>query len=338
MKRVTKTLIFLFVLSFVLLKANAQVSVAISANIAPPELPVYEQPECPVDGYLWQPGYWAYNDEDGYYWVPGVWVAPPNPGLLWTPAYWGFEGGRYGFHAGYWGPHIGFYGGINYGYGYGGVGFVGGRWDGGHFRYNTAVLRINRVVVRNVYEDRTVIRTGNVNVRVSFNGAGGIVARPGREELIAMRERHIPPTREQRTQQMAASRDRSQFARANGGHPGAAAMDKVGGRPVDEHGKEATSSRLGRSNMNRPETPQRGQKPEGADKPNGQKPERADKPNGQKPERADKPNPQRPQKPDNGNKPARTQPARQQPQRSQQPKPQQPRPPQQKQHPGKPKE
>ena len=26
-------------------------------------------------------------------------------------------------NAGYWGPHVGFYGGINYGYGYGGVGY-----------------------------------------------------------------------------------------------------------------------------------------------------------------------------------------------------------------------
>ena len=35
------------------------------------------------------------------------------------------------WHLGYWGPHVGFYGGVNYGYGYVGVGFVGGRWEGG---------------------------------------------------------------------------------------------------------------------------------------------------------------------------------------------------------------
>ena len=49
-------------------------------------------------------------------------------GVLWTPGYWGFVGGVYAFHAGYWGPHVGFYGGVNYGFGYGGVGFAGGRW------------------------------------------------------------------------------------------------------------------------------------------------------------------------------------------------------------------
>ena len=68
-------------------------------------------------------------------------VASPRSGFLWTPAYWGFEGGHYRFYNGYWGPHVGFYGGINYGFGYGGVGFEGGYWNGPHFFYNTAVVR-----------------------------------------------------------------------------------------------------------------------------------------------------------------------------------------------------
>src|SRR5260221_1491072 len=92
----------------------------ISITIAPPELPVYEQPEIPAPGYIWTPGYWAYGP-DGYFWVPGTWVEPPAVGLLWTPGYWGWHDGNYGWNAGYWGPHIGFYGGVNYGYGYGGV-------------------------------------------------------------------------------------------------------------------------------------------------------------------------------------------------------------------------
>ena len=82
---------------------------------------------CPGPGYLWTPGYWAWNDGGGYYWVPGTWVVGPV-GMLWTPGYWGFAGGFYGWHGGYWGPHVGFYGGINYGFGYGGVGFGGGEW------------------------------------------------------------------------------------------------------------------------------------------------------------------------------------------------------------------
>ncbi len=110
--------------------SHAQVGVGVSITVAPPALPVYEQPPCPTEGYLWTPGYWGYG-AGGYYWIPGVWVAPPHPGLLWTPGYWGFGGGFYRWHAGYWGPHVGFYGGINYGFGYGGVGFWGGRWEGG---------------------------------------------------------------------------------------------------------------------------------------------------------------------------------------------------------------
>ncbi len=170
----------------------------IQANTPPPALQEEVQPECPVDGYLWQPGYWAYSRYNGnYYWVAGTWVAPPNPGYLWTPPYWGFEGGVYGFHSGYWGISIGFYGGINYGYGYGGHGYYGGNWEGGHFRYNTAVVHVNTTVVHNTYVDRTVIvnnttiNNTTVNNRTSFNGPGGVAAKPTPTELAAAAKPHI---------------------------------------------------------------------------------------------------------------------------------------------------
>jgi len=35
----------------------------------------------------------------------------------------------------YWGPVVGFYGGINYGFGYFGRGYEGGRWEHDHFYY-----------------------------------------------------------------------------------------------------------------------------------------------------------------------------------------------------------
>lgn len=41
----------------------AQVSVNVSVNAPPPELPVYDQPPIPDDGYLWTPGYWAWGDD-----------------------------------------------------------------------------------------------------------------------------------------------------------------------------------------------------------------------------------------------------------------------------------
>src|SRR5271157_1070475 len=149
----------------------AQIGVAIT--IGPPPIPVYEQPLCPGDGYLWVPGYWAYG-ADGYFWVPGYWYEAPEPGFLWTPGYWGFAGGNYRWHTGYWGPHVGFYGGIDYGFGYYGSGCYGGRWEGGTFHYNTAVWKVNSSVVHNTYVDRTVINNGtNINNHTSFNGPGG---------------------------------------------------------------------------------------------------------------------------------------------------------------------
>ncbi len=156
--------------------SSAQIAVGISVRIAPPALPVYEQPLCPGPGYLWTPGYWAWDDDAGYYWVPGTWVVAPV-GLLWTPGYWGWNDGVYAFNEGYWGPEIGFYGGINYGYGYGGEGFYGGEWRGGAFFYNTAVMRVDETRITNVYVNRTVIV--NNESHVAFNGGqGGVAARP----------------------------------------------------------------------------------------------------------------------------------------------------------------
>jgi len=217
-----------------LLPAASFAGVFISVGFAPPVLPVYTQPICPGDGYLWNPGYWAYGDE-GYYWVPGVWVRPPQVGVLWTPGYWGWGGGAYLFHAGYWGPHVGFYGGVNYGFGYGGVGFGGGRWVGGSFAYNTAVVNVNRTVIHNTYVDNTVINHTTVYNHTSFNGGtGGIQARPSAQEASFARENHIPPTAEQQSHVQMAHADRSNFASVNGGHPQNAAFSRPGVRAANQ--------------------------------------------------------------------------------------------------------
>jgi hypothetical protein len=208
--------------------AQAHAGIFVSVNFAPPALPVYVQPALPAPGYIWTPGYWAYGDA-GYYWVPGVWVQPPTVGLLWTPGYWGFAGGVYGWHAGYWGPHVGFYGGVNYGFGYGGIGFCGGEWRGGFFAYNRAVANFGGVHVTNVYEDRTIIeRNTIVNVNhVSFNGGAGISARPSPMEMQAVNEHHIEPTSNQVQHQNFAAQDRSQLASVNNGRPGTMASSNV---------------------------------------------------------------------------------------------------------------
>jgi WXXGXW repeat (2 copies) len=228
-----------------LVPAASFAGVFISVGFAPPVLPVYTQPLCPGDGYLWNPGYWAYGDA-GYYWVPGVWVRPPQVGVLWTPGYWGWGGGAYIFHAGYWGPHVGFYGGVNYGFGYGGLGFGGGRWVGGSFAYNTAVLNVNRTVIHNTYVDRTVINNTTINSRTSFNGgAGGIQARPNAQEAAFSRESHIAPTAEQQSHVQMAHADRSNLASVNGGRPQNAALPRVGARAENQQQRVAQGVRSG---------------------------------------------------------------------------------------------
>lgn len=199
--------------------------VGISADEAPPPLPDYDQPPVPGPGYIWTPGYWAWNNVD-YYWVPGTWVEPPQPEVFWTPPYWAFIDGAYVFHRGYWGPHVGFYGGVNYGYGYSGEGFEGGRWDHGAFFYNRAATNLDGIRITNVY-DKTV--TINNNSRVSYNGGrDGLTARPSAAQEAIAREPHIPPTHVQTAHLRTASLNGGGFATANHGHPGVAATRRPG--------------------------------------------------------------------------------------------------------------
>ncbi|HEV2304547.1 MAG TPA: hypothetical protein VGR93_03440 [Candidatus Acidoferrales bacterium] len=239
----------LFLLPFVILAipatSHAQVAVGISVRIGPPPLPVYAQPICPGPRYIWVPGYWAYGD-DGYYWVPGTWVLAPRPGFLWTPGYWGFADGVYLWHRGYWGPHVGFYGGINYGYGYPGAGFYGGEWRHGEFFYNRSVTNVNINIVHNVYERRVNERFES---RASFNGRGGIEARPNRQEMAYDHERHFDPTPEQEHHRDEAAHDRNQWQSVNHGRPGFAATPRAGDFSHRDMGQPG--NRDSRMNQNR---------------------------------------------------------------------------------------
>jgi WXXGXW repeat (2 copies) len=234
----------LFLASLVsLIPASSFAGVSLSITIAPPILPVYAQPICPGDGYLWTPGYWAYG-EAGYFWVPGTWVMAPQPGFLWTPGYWGWGGGFYAWHGGYWGSHVGFYGGVNYGYGYGGVGFYGGRWEGEHFAYNSAVMHVNTTVIHNTYIDNTVIHNTTVINRTSFNGPGGVNARPNTQEQAVMHEQRIQPTSEQMSHEHFASSNRANFASVNGGRPVNAAVSRpMTSATFNNHVSENNNSR-----------------------------------------------------------------------------------------------
>ncbi|MGB9515275.1 MAG: YXWGXW repeat-containing protein [Candidatus Acidiferrum sp.] len=225
----------------------AQIAVGVSIRVGPPALPVYAQPICPAAGYIWTPGFWAYGPY-GYYWVPGTWVLAPAPGLLWTPGYWGWGGGVYAWHAGYWGPHVGFYGGINYGFGYGGVGFVGGQWRGGVFHYNTAVTNVNTTIIHNTYVNNVMVNKTVVN-NVSYNGGeGGIQARPTPAEQAAMHERHGEATALQTQHEQMARNDHSLLASVNHGQPAIAAT----ARPAVFKGEGVVGARGAAVNGNHP--------------------------------------------------------------------------------------
>ncbi len=264
----------LFLLAFVLLAipaaSHAQVRIGVSVRIGPPALPVYEQPLCPGPGYIWTPGYWAYGD-DGYYWVPGTWVMAPEPGLLWTPGYWGWGDGVYVWHRGYWGRHVGFYGGINYGFGYPGVGFFGGEWRGREFFYNRDVNRVDGRFIHNVYDRRVDDRFDRDRDRVSFNGGrGGVDARPDREEEFADHDRHFDATRDQVEHRDEASHNRAQFATYNHGRPDVAATPRPGqfnnrgdirGNDRGEHFRDRANDARGNDNRGAYRSNDRGYQP-----------------------------------------------------------------------------
>ena len=237
--------------------ASSFAQVGISVNFAPPILPVEVQPPVPVAGYIWTPGYWGWGVSD-YYWVPGAWVPPPVVGLLWTPPWWGWNNGLYGFNEGYWGPTVGFYGGINYGYGYSGNGYWGGRWEGNSFRYNTAVTHVNTSVVHNTYVDSSVNKQVNAT-RASFNGPNGVKAEPTAEQKAAAgNAKKTPPTSEQLARQEAASKDHSLQASVNKGHPNADAIKSFNkthreGKGAEGVGAAATGAGAGKTE-NKPGT------------------------------------------------------------------------------------
>ena len=240
-----------------LVPASSYAGVFISVGFAPPVLPVYVQPPCPQPGLMWTPGYWAYGD-DGYYWVPGAWVPAPYEGALWTPPYWGWEGGLYVMHTGYWGPHVGYYGGVNYGFGYMGVGFVGGEWRGHEFAYNTAVVHVNNTVIHNTYVNETIVHNTTIvnNNRVAYSGGpGGIRHEPTPVEQQAMHESHVAPTSYQQQHMETARTDRTAYFKANNGRPQNVAVARP--LPPEHHAAPvgaAANAGAPRAEYNRPGT------------------------------------------------------------------------------------
>jgi hypothetical protein len=221
----------LLLTSTILLSTASFAQIGVSVRVAPPDLPVYEQPMSPGDGYIWTPGYWGWANDD-YYWAPGTWVMPPEVGDLWTPGYWSWGGGGFLFNEGYWGSSVGFYGGIDYGFGYFGNGYEGGRWENGHFFYNTSLNRVDSNVVHDVYNTRVDERVN----RVSFNGgSSGVNARPTAQEEATARGSHVPAVAAQTQHAWSARNDPQQRFAVNHGAPPVTATARAS---IASHPKE----------------------------------------------------------------------------------------------------
>jgi hypothetical protein len=276
--------------------ARAQIAIGVSVSIAPPPLPYYEQPVIPAEGYIWAPGYWAWDPTvDDYYWVPGTWVEPPQPELLWTPGYWGWADGQYAFFPGYWGREVGFYGGIDYGYGYTGDGYFGGRWDHGVFFYNRSVNNIENARITNIY-NQTVVVNRTVN-NVSFNGGnGGVTARPTPQQEAFAKERHVEATPMQRQQVEAASKNRALFSKQNHGEPTVAATSRAGvfeGAGVSRGSRNPVAARTTEPEA-RPGEPPKANEPPKAGEPRANEPPRTERPPVEAPKAEAKPDERRP--------------------------------------------
>jgi hypothetical protein len=172
---------------------------------------------------------------------------------------------------------VGYYGGVNYGFGYGGIGFAGGMWRGGFFAYNTAVMHVgvgggwgNRTYVDNAIVQRTTIINNN---HVSYNGGpGGINHQPTPEERAAEHEQHTAPTAVQTQHENTFRNDHNAYAKVNGGHPQQAALARPlasANRPANNmqnHVNPQANARPANSQtnarpMDRPETVNRANSP-----------------------------------------------------------------------------
>ena len=177
--------------------AHAQVDVNISVDVEPPPLPVYDQPPIPEPGYLWVPGYWAWDDDTGYYWVPGTWVLPPEPEFAVDARLlvWGWDDGVYVFTPAIGDRRSGSTAASPTASAMTASATRAAIGAGARFTTTTPSTISGGVRIVNVYSKTVVV---NNVTNVSFNGgAHGTTARPTPEQIAAGNQRHIPATAEQ---------------------------------------------------------------------------------------------------------------------------------------------
>ncbi len=79
----------------------ARTDVGVSVNIGPPPV-VYETAPPPRVGYVWAPGYWAWNGHR-HVWHRGYWLHERR-GYAWAPHHWEQRGDRWYLNQGRWAP------------------------------------------------------------------------------------------------------------------------------------------------------------------------------------------------------------------------------------------
>ena len=81
--------------------AAAQASMNLGLTIGtPPPAPIYEAVPAPRSGYVWAPGFWAW--EGGrHVWRTGYWM-PERRGYHWVPDRWAQEHGGWRHEQGHW--------------------------------------------------------------------------------------------------------------------------------------------------------------------------------------------------------------------------------------------
>ena len=75
--------------------------VGVVVGVAPPVPAAETVPPPPGPGYVWQPGYWAWNGAQ-YVWVPGTYVVAPYPGAVWVGGRWVHDGSGWVWVGGRW--------------------------------------------------------------------------------------------------------------------------------------------------------------------------------------------------------------------------------------------
>jgi hypothetical protein len=70
-------------------------------RVGPPAPIVETRPAIPGPGYVWTPGFHAWNGS-AYVWTPGAWVLPPHPRARWVAHRWVRRNGGWVLVEGHW--------------------------------------------------------------------------------------------------------------------------------------------------------------------------------------------------------------------------------------------